>query len=170
MEIRDLYDINRNLTGETIKKGDPIPSNRYILVVLSFIQNSKGEFLIQKRSIQKDGKYGSTGGHPKSGESSEQGIITEIKEELGIDILPEELDLLFAGRSDSEQVFFNVYYIQKDFDIESLALQKDEVDFVEWMTLDRIKDLIDKGLFLKNHVEEVYRMIDIFKKRGIILK
>lgn len=170
MEIRDLYDINRNLTGETIKKGDPIPSNRYILVVLSFIQNSKGEFLIQKRSIQKDGKYGSTGGHPKSGESSEQGIITEIKEELGIDILPEELDLLFAGRSDSEQVFFNVYYIQKDFDIESLALQKDEVDFVEWMTLDQIKDLIDKGLFLKNHVEEVYRMIDIFKKRGIILK
>ena len=108
MEIRDLYDINRNLTGETIKKGDPIPPNRYILVVLSFIQNSKGEFLIQKRSIQKDGKYGSTGGHPKSGESSEQGIITEIKEELGIDILPEELDLLFAGRSDSEQVFFNV--------------------------------------------------------------
>ena len=80
------------------------------------------------------------------------------------------MDLLFAGRSDSEQVFFNVYYIQKDFDIESLALQKDEVDFVEWMTLDRIKDLIDKGLFLKNHVEEVYRMIDIFKKRGIILK
>ena len=170
MEIRDLYDINRNFTGETIKKGDPIPPNRYILVVLSFIQNSKGEFLIQKRSIQKDGKYGSTGGHPKSGESSEQGIITEIKEELGIDILPEELDLLFAGRSDSEQVFFNVYYIQKDFDIESLALQKDQVEFVEWMTLDQIKDLIDKGLFLKNHVEEVYRMIDIFKKRGIILK
>ena len=65
---------------------------------------------------------------------------------------------------------FNIENIQKDFDIESLALQKDEVDFVEWMTLDRIKDLIDKGLFLKNHVEEVYRMIDIFKKRGIILK
>lgn len=169
MEIRDLYDINGNLTGETIKKGDPTPPNRYILVVLSFIQNSKGEFLIQKRSEQKNGKYGSTGGHPKSGESSDQGIITEIKEEIGLDILPEELDLIFAGREDSEQVFFNVYYIKRDFDIDSLTLQKDEVDFVEWMTLDKIKKLIDEGLFMSSHAEEVFRMIDIFKERGISL-
>lgn len=170
MEIRDLYDVNRNKTGETIVKGEPIPPNRYILVVLSFIQNSKGEFLIQKRSIQKDGKYGTTGGHPKSGESSEQGILTEIKEEIGLDIKPEELDLLFAGRSDKGKVFFNVYYIQKDFDIKDLILQKDEVDFVKWMTLSQIEELINKGLFLENHAEEVYRMIDIFKERGINLQ
>ena len=76
MEKRDLYDINRNLTGETIYKGEPIPPNKYIVVVLSIIQNSKNEFLIQKRSLEKDGLYGSTGGHPKSGESSLEGIIT----------------------------------------------------------------------------------------------
>ena len=46
MEKRDLYDINKNLTGETIYKGEQIPKDRYILVVLIFIQNSKGEFLI----------------------------------------------------------------------------------------------------------------------------
>lgn len=67
MEKRDLYDINRNLTGETIYKGETIPENKYINVVLAFIQNSKCEFLIQKRSIQKDGMYGSTGGHAKTG-------------------------------------------------------------------------------------------------------
>ena len=50
MERRDLYDENRNLTGETILKGEEIPKGRYIVVVLVFIQNSKGEFLIQKRS------------------------------------------------------------------------------------------------------------------------
>lgn len=170
MEVRDLYDIDRNRTGETIEKGQTIPPNRYILVVLSFIQNSKGEFLIQKRSTQKDGKYGSTGGHPKSGETSEQGILTEIKEELGLDINSEELDLIFAGRSDKEQVFFNVYYIKKDVDIDDLVLQKEEVDFVEWMSLSRMKELINKRLFLENHAEEVYRMIDIFKERGINLQ
>ena len=57
MEKRDLYDINRKLTGETIYKNEKIPANRYILVVLVFIQNSQGKFLIQKRSKQKDGKY-----------------------------------------------------------------------------------------------------------------
>ena len=41
MEKRDLYDINRNLTGETIFKDEKTPKDRYILVVLVFIQNSK---------------------------------------------------------------------------------------------------------------------------------
>ena len=65
MEKRDLYDFNRNLTGETIFKGEKIPKDKYILVVLSFIENSSGKFLIQKRSIQKKGKFASTGRSPK---------------------------------------------------------------------------------------------------------
>lgn len=170
MEKRDLYDINRKLTGETIYIGDPIPQNRYIVVVLSFIQNSKGEFLIQKRSKVKDGKYASTGGHPKSGETSLQGICTEIKEELGLSITENELELIYSGREDSEQVFFDIYYLKKDFDINALILQKEEVESVEWCSIGRIKQLIRDGLFLSNHAEEVYRMIDIFKERGICLE
>ena len=169
MEKRDLYDINRNLTGETIYKGEAIPPDRYILVVLSFIQNSDGKFLIQKRSKLKDGKYASTGGHPKSGETSLQGIITEIKEELGLTIFPNELNLIFSGREDSEQVFFDIYYIKKDFDISNLLLQKDEVESVEWLSMKEIKELINNGLFLKNHEEEVFRMINIFKERGVTI-
>ena len=86
MEQRDLYDINRALTGKTIFKGDSIPDNNYIVVVLVFIQNSEGKFLIQKRSEIKNGKYATTGGHPKSGENSIQGIISEVKEEIGVNI------------------------------------------------------------------------------------
>ena len=41
MEQRDLYDINRTLTRETIFKGDSIPDNNYIVVVLVFIQNNE---------------------------------------------------------------------------------------------------------------------------------
>lgn len=169
MEKRDLYDKNRNLTGKTIYKGEPIPPNCYITVVLSFIQNSKGEFLIQKRSPQKDGLYGSTGGHPKSGESSIQGMVTEIQEEIGLTIKPQELELIYSGREDNCHVFFDIYYTKKDFDISDLVLQKEEVDFVEWASIKRIKELINDGLFLKNHAEEVYRLIDIFRQRGIEL-
>ena len=39
MEVRDLYDENRELTGETYCKGEEIPEGRYGYVVLSFIQN-----------------------------------------------------------------------------------------------------------------------------------
>lgn len=169
MEKRDLYDANRVLTGKTIYKGEKIPPNNYIVVVLAFIQNSKGQFLIQKRSKIKDGKYASTGGHPKSGETSIQGIITEIREELGLTILPNELELIFSGREDSKHVFFDIYYIKKDFDISELVLQTEEVESVEWLYLKEIIQLINNGLFLENHAEEVFRMINIFKKRGVIL-
>lgn len=170
IEKRDLYDINRNLTGETIYKGETIPKNRYIVVVLAFIQNSKGDFLIQKRSIEKGGKYASTGGHPKSGENSIQGICTEIQEEIGLNVNEEELELIYSSRADSEQVFFDIYYLEKDFNIEKLTLQNEEVQFVEWASLKKIKQLINNNLFLPNHSEEVYRMINIFKERGIKLE
>ena len=86
MEYRDLYDNNRILTGEKILKNDKIPENKFILMVVIFIQNNKNEFLIQKRTIDKGGLWATTGGHPKSGDSSIEGIITEVKEELGISI------------------------------------------------------------------------------------
>lgn len=166
MEIRDLYDENRNLTGETIYKGEFIPLGRYIIVVLSIIQNSKGEFLIQKRSIQKNGKYASTGGHVKSGETSIQGIISEIKEEIGLDVEENELELIYTDREVHEQVFFDVYYLKKDFDICDLVFQEEEVESAQWASLDKIKELLSDGLFVKNHAEEFFRMIDIFKKQG----
>lgn len=166
MEFRDLYDKNKNLTGKTIQKGDPIPEGSYIIVVLTMIQNSKGEFLIQKRAGEKGGLYGATGGHCKTGESGLQGALTEIKEEIGLDIKPDEMELLFEGREDSEQVFFELYYLKKDFEISKLKLQKEEVEFVEWMSIEKIDSLVENNLFFKNHVEEVYRTIDILKKKG----
>lgn len=167
MEKRDLYDINRVLTGETIYKGEKIPKNRYINVVISFMQNSKGEFLIQKRSAEKDGKYGSTGGHPKSGETSLEGMITEIKEELGLKIKPSELKLLYSDRQDSKQVFFDIYYLKKDFNISDLTLQKEEVDSVAWLTTNKIKEMMNDNLFLPSHVMCFYKLIEILNKKGV---
>ena len=166
MEFRDLYDKNKKLTGKTIQKGETIPDGNYIIVVLTMIQNSKGEFLIQKRSKQKNGLYGATGGHCKTGETGLEGAITEIKEEIGLDVKPEEMVLLFEGREDKEQVFFELYYLKRDIDISKLKLQKEEVESVEWMSIERINELVDKSRFLKNHVEEVYRTIDILNMKG----
>ena len=90
-EKRDLYDKDSKLTGLTYFKGDSIPEGVYPMVVMICIQNSEGKFLMQKRVPEKGGDWGVTGGHPKSGETPEQGMITEVQEELGIDIsdLPE---------------------------------------------------------------------------------
>ena len=151
MEKRDLFDINRNLTGETICKGEKIPEGKYIAVVLCFIQNSNGQFLIQKRSEQKNGKYGATSGHLETGETSLHGMIREIKEELGLTIKPTELELIYSGRDDLEQLYFDIYFLKKDCNLDDLILQKDEVDSAQWNSLDQIQELIDKNLFSPSH-------------------
>lgn len=165
MEKRDLYDEERNLIGETIFKGEAIPKNKYIVVVLVFIQNSDGKFLIQKRSERKNGKYATTGGHPKSGENSIEGIITEVKEEIGLDLNPTDLKLYFSGRSETEQVFWDDYYIKMDVsNIENLKLQEEEVTSVEWFSEDEIHKLMKEDMFFKNHYEEFEILVEWLKK------
>lgn len=160
MEKRDLYDENRKLTGETIFKGEEIPKDKYIVVVLIFIQNSKGEFLIQKRSARKNGKFATTGGHPKSGESSIQGIITEVEEEIGLKLNPKDLKLYFSGKSEAERIFWDDYYVKMDIqDIKQLKLQEDEVSSVEWLSENEIINLVKQDKFFKNHYEEFENLL-----------
>ena len=164
MEKRDLYDGNRKLTGETIIKGEIIPKERYIIVVLVFIQNSEGKFLIQKRSEIKNGKFATTGGHPKSGEDSIQGIITETKEEIGLDINPQDLQLFFTGKG--KEVFWDDYYVKMDVpDIQKLELQKEEVDSLYWFTAEEIKELMKQDKFFINHYEEFEILLEWLKNR-----
>lgn len=159
MEIRDLYDENRILTGETIIKGKTYPANRRILVVAIIIQNSKGEFLIQKRSVEKDGKWATTGGHPKAGETSLEGIITEVKEEIGLDI---DNPIMFYTDGD-DKVFCDLYYLKKDINLKDLKLQKEEVETVKWLSLDEIKQLVLKDEFKYSHLEMLKHALNYLK-------
>ena len=168
MERRDLYDINRNITGETIYKGENIPADRYIVVVLVYIQNSEGKFLIQKRSERKNGLYATTGGHPKSGESSIQGIITEVNEEIGLKLDSKDLKLYFTGRQDKERVFWDDYYVKMDVkEINKLKLQEEEVSSLEWFSEDEIKQLMKEGKFFRNHYEEFEILLDWLNRKNI---
>ena len=166
MEKRDLYDENRNLTGRTVFKGEETPDNSYIIVVLVFIQNNDGRFLIQKRSKKKNGLYATTGGHPKSGENSIQGIISEVREEIGVKKKKKKLQLYYSGKSDSQKVFWDDYYIKMDIpSIENLTLQNEEVESVCWMTEAEIKEMMKNGKFFKNHYEEFEILLDWLNHR-----
>ena len=151
MELRDLYDENKKLTGEKIYKGQDVPKGRYYITVVVFIQNSKNEFLLQKRVKKKDGKWATTGGHPVSGETSKQGIITEIKEELGIDIPEENIKLFKTIKTEDD--FVDIYYLKEDIDINKIKIQKEEVSDVKWATINDIEKMIKEGDFSESHRE-----------------
>ena len=147
MEKRDLYDQNKKLTGLTIFKDEEIKEGYYILMVVAFIQNSEGKFLIQKRSESKGGEWAFTGGHPKAGESSLKGIKTEVKEELGIEI---DNPILFKEAS-GKNTFCDLYYIKQDVDLNEIVVQEEEVSEVKFASIEEIDNLFDNGLFKKGH-------------------
>lgn len=147
MEKRDLYDEKKQLTGQTIYKDEQIPDGSFILMVVAFIQNSDGKFLIQKRSEAKGGQWAFTGGHPKMGETSLEGIIMEVREELGIEV---ENPILFK-EAKGKNSFCDLYYIKKDFTIDNVVIQKEEVEEVKFVTVDEVNQLMEQGLFKKGH-------------------
>ena len=162
-EYTDLYDENKNLTGEKLfrEKGTKliVPKGRYSVVVLVFIENSKGEFLFQMTSKRKKNVWATTGGHVKSGQTSKEAIIEEIKEELGIDINEDEVKLFKTYKYDD--AFKDVFYIKKDIDINSLTYQEDEVEYVKYLTKDEILDLINNdGNIRKTNIDAFLDIIN----------
>ena len=149
MEVRDYYNIRKELTGETYLANIEPSGDNYMLITVCFIQNSNGDYLIQKASKQKGNKWGSTGGHPFAGESSIQGMKREIKEELGVYIEEDKYEYLntFMGHNK----ILDLYYINENIDISKLELQKEEVESVKWATSEEIEKLIKKNEFEKTH-------------------
>lgn len=165
MEIRDLYNRDKEKTNETIYATEPIPENRYILIQSVLIQNHKGQILVQKRSKQKGGEYALTSGHAKTGETPIQGIITEIKEELGIDVIPEQLTLIHSERSDTNQAFYDLFYLQNNYDISKMKLQKEEVEEVKWLTEKEVETLCSNNNFKTSHIEAYEVIMKKLKER-----
>ena len=152
MELLNIYDDNGNKTGRIIERGDKsvkLSKNEHIAISVIFIENDNGEFLIQKTSKEKGNIYSSTGGHVDSGETPITAIKREVKEELGIDIsndLIEEYGYILY-----DMPLRYIFYLKKNIDLNDVKLQKEEVDYVKYMTKEEIQKLIDNKKMLESH-------------------
>lgn len=160
-ELLDLYDENRNLTGEVVKRfknvKPEVPDGRFINIVIIFMENSHGEFLIQHTSIEKGGVYATTGGHVKSGSTSRDTVIIEVSEELGINI--SNLDFKLFETVKFNKGFFDVYYLKCDIDIDDLVYQEDEVESCSWMSINDILDLMHEDKLRKSNIKPLFSII-----------
>lgn len=140
-EKRDLYDKDSKLTGLIYFRGDKVSDGFYPMVVMIAIQNSEGKFLMQKRVPRKGGDWGVTGGHPKSGETCEEGIVTEVMEELGIEISNQKLETFCSGYDGKD--CYKMYYTLMDLNIQDLHIQKDELTEVRWFSMDELEKMVE---------------------------
>lgn len=151
MEILDLYDDNFNRLDETLVRGNVIPQDKNIMLSVVFIKNSKGDYLIQKTSKEKGSKYSTTGGHVIHNEDGITTIIRELEEELGLNKEDKDLKHIVTFKYPTKNCIFNVYLLEEDIDVKSLQLQKEEVDTVDYLSINNIEKIIMDGNFLESH-------------------
>ena len=151
MELIEVYGEDGKKVGKCVQRGSSdevyLP-NEHNAVSIIFIENSKGEFLIQKASKDKGGLYSSTGGHIDKGEDEYIALLREVKEELGIDIKNEKIVSLGYRLLDFPVRF--LYYLKKDIDIKNIHVN-DEVEYVEYKSINEINDLIYSCMMNKGH-------------------
>ena len=127
-------------------------------VVHLHVFNSKGEVYLQKRPEWKDiqpGKWDtSVGGHMDYGETPEQALVREVREELGIsDFVPQPRGMyVFDSRRERELVYVNstVY----DGPITPSA---DVLDGGRFWTLDEIRAALGQNILTPNFESEFQR-------------
>ena len=161
MEILDIYDDNGNLTGKQIERNNNkiyLGPNEHVAIVIIFIENSEGKFLMQKASKQKDGLYAATGGHVCSGETPKKTIIREVNEEIGIDITND--NIIYLGNVILGTPIRHMFYLQKDIDLEDIKIQKEEVEEVCYLTYEQIEELIQKELLRPSNKLVLERVIE----------
>lgn len=98
-EIWDLYNENRELLGKDHIGGEQLPIDGYHLVVHVWIRNSNGQYLISQRSAKRRTyplMWECIGGSAVKCEDSLLGEIREVKEEVGVDLMPENGKVLFT--------------------------------------------------------------------------
>lgn len=166
LELWDVYDKNRTLTGKTMERGGAFGKNEYHLVTHVCIFNKKNEMLIQQRQPWKKGWANmwdlTVGGSALSGETSHEAAARETFEEIGYIInLSDERPFFTIN---FEVGFDDYYLIEHEIDITKLKLQYEEVQKVKWASKDEIIRLVIEGKFINYWFAEL--LFDMRKQRG----
>ncbi len=157
MEKWDIYDINHNKTGKIIDRYvDYTQNGEYHLGVLVCILDKNKELLLQQRSFNKKtfpGKWSLTGGAVISGETSKEGAIREIQEELNIN-LPNNA-LLEVGYYIDRNAIIDVYMVQVEREKLNIKLQTDKVANYNWFSLNEINNYLIDNKIAQNAIKAI---------------
>jgi 8-oxo-dGTP pyrophosphatase MutT (NUDIX family) len=166
-ELWDVYDINRVRTGRTVQRG-PMAPDEFHIVVNVWIKNSRGEYLISKRSPGKPYAllWECTGGSAVAGEDSLTAAIREAKEELGVELDTNKGTLIrsFCRAEPGWSDFVDVWLFSCEWPIERVVLQEGETCSAMWVTREKILDMLDRGEFLSRellpYIDELMNFCD----------
>lgn len=181
-ELWDIYDINKKKIGRTAERDVyKFKEGEYHIVVTGIIMNSKNEILISKRAEYK--KFGlmweCNGGSILAGETSLEGIIRELKEELGIEFSKKEAIFLKEIRRDKiPPDFKDLWLFRRNIDEKEITFPDGESIDARWVTIEEFirmyenKEMVPTVDFGMNeyHKALVLEQIESYKYIGNIVQ
>lgn len=148
MELWDLYDEKRNVTGIIHERGKDIPDGYYHLVVHIWIKNKDGKYLISRRSSDRKSYplyLECQGGSVIQGETSLSGAMREVMEEVGIDLSNVDGKVIYTKMRKDFHDIMDVWLFQCDKDADLSKATTKEVCETMWMSYDEIKECFNNG-------------------------
>ena len=175
MEMIDVYNSDGDKTGKVIPRNSDfslLDSDDRLLVVHACVFNSEGHMLLQKRRETKD-RYPncwdvSAGGFAMSGESSQEAVKRELREEIGM-YLPNER-IFYVCREPFSIVFDDFYAVYSDVSLDELKLQYEEVSEAAWFSMGEVLDMLNEGILVDYPEELIKRMFSVAECQNMILE
>ena len=169
-EFWDIYDENKNKTGNLAERGVyKFKKGEYHIVVTAIILNMENEILISKRADFKryGGMWECNGGSVLAGETSLEGMLREIKEELGITFEKEEAHFYKELKRNKELPDFKEFWVfKRNIKDDEITLPDGEATEFKWVTIDEFmkmynnKEIVPSVNFDKGDFEKVVEILN----------
>lgn len=166
MELNDIYDTDRNLTGRLHQRGTPWGPGEYGLVVCVWVYDGNGHILLTRRAKGKSfaGTWENSGGAAKAGETSLQAVARELFEETGIRAEESEFELLDSDID--RNTIYDFYALKRSVHLKDIVLLPGETDGVQWASFGKIRWMIKTGKICKIIGHQFYRQQAMLKLRN----
>ena len=151
-ELVDVYDANKNKTWKTkIRYKDTFEPGEYMMGVQAVIINSNNEILISQRSpyaFLSPLEWECNGGALRAGESSLDGLVREMQEELGITLDKDKA--IYLKTAVNGYIIKEIYVYRDDISVDELEYPDNEAQNAKWVTIDEFMKLFNEGVIVAN--------------------